>query len=53
MNERTKDFIFYGPFKSIFDVIYWRFINEKIEEQIDFGSVAAQQTINTVNFGGI
>ena len=31
----------------------WRFINENIEEQIDFGLVAAQQTINTVNFGGI
>ena len=34
-------------------VLDWRFINENIEEQIDFGLVAAQQTINTVNFGGI
>ena len=34
-------------------VLDWRFVNENIEEQIDFGSVAAQQTLNTVNFGNI
>jgi len=34
-------------------VLDWRFVNENIEEQIDFGSVAAQQIISTVNFGNI
>jgi len=34
-------------------VLDWRFVNENIEEQIDFGSVAAQQVTSTVNFGNI
>ena len=34
-------------------VLDWRFINENIEEQIDFGLVAAQQVTSTVNFGNI
>ena len=34
-------------------VLDWRFINESIEEQIDFGLVAAQQVTSTVNFGNI
>ena len=34
-------------------VLDWRFVNENIEEQIDFGLVAAQQVTSTVNFGGI
>ena len=32
-------------------VLDWRFINENIEEQIDFGLVTAQQLTSTVNFG--
>mgnify|MGYP003155058204 CR=1 FL=1 len=31
----------------------WRFVNENIEEQIDFGLITAQQVISTVNFGNI
>ena len=34
-------------------VLDWRFVNENIEEQIDFGSITAQQVTSTVNFGGI
>ena len=34
-------------------VLDWRFINENIEEQIDFGLVAAQQVTSTVNFGNL
>ena len=34
-------------------VLDWRFVNENIEEQIDFGSVTAQQVTSTVNFGNI
>ena len=34
-------------------VLDWRFINESIEEQIDFGLVAAQQVTSTVNFGNL
>ena len=34
-------------------VLDWRFVNENIEEQIDFGLVAAQQITSTVNFGNI
>ena len=34
-------------------VLDWRFINENIEEQTDFGLVAAQQVTSTVNFGNI
>ena len=34
-------------------VLDWRFVNENIEEQIDFGLVAAQQVTSTVNFGNL
>ena len=34
-------------------VLDWRFVNENIEEQIDFGLVSAQQITSTVNFGNI
>ena len=34
-------------------VLDWRFVNENIEEQIDFGSITAQQVTSTVNFGNI
>jgi hypothetical protein len=34
-------------------VLDWRFVNENIEEQIDFGLITAQQVISTVNFGNI
>jgi len=34
-------------------VLDWRFVNENIEEQIDFGLITAQQVTSTVNFGGI
>ena len=34
-------------------VLDWRFVNENIEEQIDFGSITAQQITDTVNFGNI
>ena len=34
-------------------VLDWRFVNENIDEQIDFGLVTAQQITNTVNFGNI
>ena len=34
-------------------VLDWRFVNENIEEQIDFGLVSAQQVTSTVNFGNI
>ena len=34
-------------------VLDWRFVNESIEEQIDFGLVSAQQVTSTVNFGNV
>ena len=34
-------------------VLDWRFVNENIEEQIDFGSITAQQVTSTVNFGNL
>jgi len=34
-------------------VLDWRFVNENIEEQIDFGLITAQQVTDTVNFGNI
>ena len=34
-------------------VLDWRFVNENIEEQIDFGLVTAQQVTSTVNFGNL
>ena len=34
-------------------VLDWRFVNENIEEQIDFGLITAQQVTSTVNFGNI
>ena len=34
-------------------VLDWRFVNENIEEQIDFGLITAQQVTGTVNFGNI
>ena len=34
-------------------VLDWRFVNENIEEQIDFGLITAQQVTSTVNFGSI
>ena len=34
-------------------VLDWRFVNENIEEQIDFGLVTAQQVTSNVNFGNI
>ena len=34
-------------------VLDWRFVNENIEEQIDFGLVTAQAVTNTVNFGNL
>ena len=34
-------------------VLDWRFVNENIEEQIDFGLVSAQQVTSTVDFGNI
>ena len=34
-------------------VLDWRFVNENIEEQINFGSITAQQVTSTVNFGNI
>ena len=34
-------------------VLDWRFVRESLTEQIDLGSVAAQQVTNTVNFGNI
>ena len=34
-------------------VLDWRFVNENIEEQIDFGLISAQQTTSNVNFGNI
>ena len=34
-------------------VLDWRFVNENIDEQIDFGLVTAQQITSTVNFGNI
>ena len=34
-------------------VLDWRFVNENLEEQIDFGLVTAQQVTSTVNFGNI
>ena len=34
-------------------VLDWRFVRENLTEQIDLGSVAAQQVTNTVNFGNI
>ncbi len=34
-------------------VLDWRFVRESITEQIDLGSVAAQQVTDTVNFGNI
>ena len=34
-------------------VLDWRFVRENLTEQIDLGSVAAQQVTSTVNFGNI
>ena len=34
-------------------VLDWRFVNENIEEEIDFGLITAQQITSTVNFGNI
>ena len=34
-------------------VLDWRFVRESLTEQIDLGSVAAQQITSTVNFGNI
>mgnify|MGYP001384670962 FL=1 len=34
-------------------VLDWRFVNENIEEQIDFGLITAQQVTSNVNFGNI
>jgi len=34
-------------------VLDWRFVNENIEEQIDFGLITAQQVTGTVNFGNL
>ena len=34
-------------------VLDWRFVNENIEEQIDFGLITAQQVTSTVNFGNL
>ena len=34
-------------------VLDWRFVNENIEEQIDLGSITAQQVTSTVNFGNL
>ena len=34
-------------------VLDWRFVNENIEEQIDFGLITAQQITSTVNFGSL
>ena len=34
-------------------VLDWRFVNENIEEQIDFGLITAQQITSTVNFGNL
>ena len=34
-------------------VLDWRFVNENIEEQIDFGSITAQLVTSTVNFGNL
>ena len=34
-------------------VLDWRFVNENIEEQIDFGLISAQQVTSTVNFGNL
>jgi len=34
-------------------VLDWRFVNENIEEQIDFGLVTAQAVTSTVNFGNL
>ena len=34
-------------------VLDWRFVNENIEEQIDFGLVTAQAITSTVNFGNL
>ena len=34
-------------------VLDWRFVFENIEEQIDFGSITAQQVTSTVNFGNL
>ena len=34
-------------------VLDWRFVNENIEEQIDFGLITAQQVTSNVNFGNL
>ena len=34
-------------------VLDWRFVRENLTEQIDLGSITAQQVTNTVNFGNI
>ena len=34
-------------------VLDWRFVNENIEEQIDFDLITAQQVTSTVNFGNL
>jgi len=34
-------------------VLDWRFVNENIEEQIDFGLITAQAVTSTVNFGNL
>jgi len=34
-------------------VLDWRFVNENIQEQIDFGLITAQQVTSTVNFGNL